>query len=241
MKVDGKIALITGSASGIGREMAMILGAKGCRLVLWDLDEGKLAETAEEIKTKTGADVTAHAIDLTSKSQIYDRAAEVQTAVGDPDILINNAGIVTGGLFLDSADEKNELTFKVNVFAHMWTIKKFLPAMLKKNSGHIIGVASMASHFGIAGQVDYAASKFASRGLMEALTAELKGMKGVTGVKTTTICPGRHHVQMSPPTFCNRRLVLPNVAFYQVRWKRLCSRDLEKEVLEACSCSRLKR
>jgi all-trans-retinol dehydrogenase (NAD+) len=199
MKVDGKIALITGSASGIGREMAMLLGAKGCRLVLWDLDEKKLAETAAEVAKATGAEVTAHAIDLTSKQQIYDRATEVQTAVGDPDILINNAGIVTGGLFLESADEKNELTFKVNVFAHMWTIKKFLPAMLRKNSGHIIGVASMAGHFGIAGQVDYAASKFASRGLMEALCAEIKGMKGITGVKTSIICPGMLSLQAFSP------------------------------------------
>ena len=62
--------------------------------------------------------------------------------------------------------------------------------MLKRNSGHIVGVASMAGHFGIAGQVDYASSKFAARGLMEALSAEIRSMKEITGVNTTTICPG---------------------------------------------------
>ena len=87
MKVHGKLCLITGSASGIGREMAMILGKKGARLVMWDLDEEKLAQTAEDVQKATGAEVAAYAIDLSSKEQIYQRAAEVKRAQGDPDIL----------------------------------------------------------------------------------------------------------------------------------------------------------
>ena len=219
MKVKGKLAVITGSASGIGREMAMLLGKKGCRLVLWDLDKDKLMETAEDVRTVTGAQVFAHAINLASKEEIYRLAEEVQRTIGDPDIMINNAGIVTGGLFLDSADEKNELTFKVNVFAHFWTVKKFLPAMIKNNSGHIIAVASAAAHFGIQGQVDYSSSKFASRGFMEALSAELNYMKGVTGVRTTTICPGpvetplfkvpRASLVVRASSHSDRQLVLP--------------------------------
>jgi short-subunit dehydrogenase len=74
----------------------------------------------------------------------------------------------------------------------MWTIKSFLPAMLKKNCGHIVATVSLAGHFGIANQVDYAASKFACRGMMEALSAEIAAMKreGVTNVRTYCLCPG---------------------------------------------------
>ncbi|RUS71580.1 hypothetical protein EGW08_020658 [Elysia chlorotica] len=114
--------------------------------------------------------------------------AQVKQEVGDVDILVNNAGIVTGTKFLDSPDSMNIKTMDINCNAHFWTVKAFLPAMLKKNRGHVVSLASAAGLFGVSGLSDYCASKFAAVGFDESLRAEIAKM-GKTGVKTTVVCP----------------------------------------------------
>jgi len=102
--------------------------------------------------------------------------------------LVNNAGIVTGGDFLDCKDEKIIKTMNVNCISHFWTLKAFLPRMIEKNSGHIVTVASAAGLFGMPRLVDYCSSKFAAVGLSESLDMEMKYRKK-TGVHVTTVCP----------------------------------------------------
>lgn len=103
-------------------------------------------------------------------------------------ILINNAGVVSGRLLLDTPDDLIKRTFDVNVMAHFWTAKAFLPKMIENNKGHIVTIASMAGFVGISKLVDYCASKHAALGFDEALRVELEQM-GINGVKTTVICP----------------------------------------------------
>jgi all-trans-retinol dehydrogenase (NAD+) len=106
---------------------------------------------------------------------------------GDVDVLVNNAGVVTGRPLLELSDEHIERTFAVNTLALFWTTRAFLPAMKARGSGHIVTVASAAGLIGTARETDYAASKFAAVGFNEALRQELR--RGGSGVKTTVVCP----------------------------------------------------
>lgn len=89
-------------------------------------------------------------------------------------MLINNAGIVSGKKLLEISNEMAELTLKVNTLSHVYTVKEFLPSMIKKNHGHIVTIASSAGHAGVPGLVDYCASKFGAVGFDEALRLEIK-------------------------------------------------------------------
>ncbi|KAK3775555.1 hypothetical protein RRG08_048191 [Elysia crispata] len=187
--VSGWVVLVTGSGSGLGRLMSLRFAALGCRLVLWDVNESWNQETEKLVQAaSSGAKVKAYTVDLSDREQVYAVADKVKQEVGDVDILINNAGIVTGTMFLETPDSMNIKTMDINCNAHFWTVKSFLPAMLKKNRGHVVSIASAAGLFGVSGLSDYCASKFAAVGFDESLRAELV-KKGKTGVKTTVVCP----------------------------------------------------
>lgn len=134
------------------------------------------------------AEAYAYTVDLSRREQIYSTAERVKTEIGKVDILINNAGIVTGKKIFDCPDELIELTMAVNTHALFYTTKAFVPAMLRANHGHIVTIASMAGKAGISGLVDYCASKHGAIGFHESLTAELYASEH-TGVKTTVVCP----------------------------------------------------
>lgn len=178
----GHVVLITGGGSGIGRRMALILASKGCRLVLWDVNKEGLAKVQKEIEA-TGAQCSTHVVDVSNRELVYTTAREV----GDVDVLVNNAGIVTGKKIMDCPDELMLKTVQVNTISHFWTIKAFLPAMLKRNSGNVVTIASAAGTCGVAGLVDYCASKFGAVGTAEALYMELRKLK--SQVRSTLICP----------------------------------------------------
>ena len=134
---------------------------------------------------------TAHAytVDLCDRHKIYAAAQEVKNDVGTVKILINNAGIVSGSTLLATPDEKIIRTFDVNVLAHFWTIKAFMPDMIVNKSGHIVNIASLAGHSGTNKLVDYCSSKFAAVGLDDALKVELKVQGHADYIKTTVVCP----------------------------------------------------
>lgn len=185
--LNGQIVLITGGGSGIGRLMALNFAKEGSRLVLWDLNYESAQSVADEIK-QTGGDAWAYACDVSDKDFVYDVADKVKKEVGKVDILVNNAGVVSGKPFLECTDEQVRRTMEVNILAHFWTVKSFLPEMINTNHGHVVTIASAAGWIGVAGLADYNASKFAAIGFDEALRMELR-KKGLTGVKTTCICP----------------------------------------------------
>lgn len=185
--VQGSVALVTGGGSGIGRLMCLNLVAKGCIVVTWDVSEEGNNETARQVKAAGGRCHT-YIVDLCDRHAVYAAAAKVKEEVGKVDILINNAGIVTGKNLMESPDESIIKTFEVNAISHFWTTKAFLPDMMAKNKGHIVTIASMAGKMSNAGLVDYCASKHAAVGFHEALQAELKGL-GMNGVKMTVVCP----------------------------------------------------
>jgi all-trans-retinol dehydrogenase (NAD+) len=183
----GQRVLITGAASGIGRRMAFILADMGCKIVILDINQDGLTKVAAELKAKN-AEVSTYQVDLSQREQIYTVCDQVLAKEGKVDILINNAGIVSGKKFLETSDEMCQKTLDVNIGAHFWLCKKFLPPMIAANKGHLVTIASMAGHVATAGLADYCASKFATVGFDEAIRVELRA-QGHTGVKTTCVCP----------------------------------------------------
>ncbi|XP_070183982.1 estradiol 17-beta-dehydrogenase 11-like [Littorina saxatilis] len=187
--LDGQVVLITGAGHGIGRELALEItrAAPRAKLVLWDLNKENNDATASQVK-ELGGEAYSYACDVSKSSEIHSVAQKVRQDVGEVDVLINNAGILYGGALLDMEEKHIRRTFEVNTLAHFWTAREFLPAMMEKNRGHIVNIASMSAKGGTAFLVDYSASKHAVYGMTEALGEEMRKL-GKPGVKTTVVCP----------------------------------------------------
>jgi all-trans-retinol dehydrogenase (NAD+) len=180
MKLGGRTVLITGAASGIGRAMARRVAERGGRVVGWDIDAARLESMIAELP---GSGHRWDVVDVTDRQLVYDTARRT----GAIDVLINNAGIVSGQRLLEASDEQIEKTMGVNALALFWTTRAFLPGMALRGSGHVVTVASAGGLVGVSGLVDYSASKFAAVGFDDALRSELG--RTAPGVKTTLVCP----------------------------------------------------
>lgn len=178
--------VLTGAASGIGRLMALRIAAAGGRVALWDIDEAGLARVRDEIAA-AGGQAVAIPCNLADRAAIANAAQRTLDELGSVDILINNAGIVSGQNLLEVSDEQIELTFDVNTLALFWTARAFLPAMLQRDHGHIVTIASAGGIAGTARLVDYCSSKFAAVGFDDSLRAELNSLG--SKVRTTVVCP----------------------------------------------------
>ena len=178
----GARALITGGASGLGRQLAVQAAAKGSHIIIWDMNlEAANAVVAEIIKA--GGTAEAHRVDITDRAMVTKLALKI----GAVDVLFNNAGVVSGDWFLDLDPASIERTYRVNVLALYWMTQAFLPAMVQANKGCVVTISSASGLLGVAKLTDYAASKFAAFGFMESLRSELR-MKG-SSVNTLTVCP----------------------------------------------------
>lgn len=183
----GQRVVITGGASGLGRRMAMEFARQGAELVLWDLDAVRLRRVVAEVEQLGGRKAWGFECDVSDKRAVAEVAAVVEHEVGPVDIVVNNAGIVSGRPFLELSDEAIERTFGVNTLALFWVTRAFLPGMLERNRGHVLTVASASGWVGVAKLADYAASKWAAVGFDESLRMELR-KRGST-VRTTCLCP----------------------------------------------------
>ncbi|KAM9302566.1 epidermal retinol dehydrogenase 2 [Morus bassanus] len=186
--VSGEIVLITGAGSGVGRQLSLKLARLGATLVLWDINQEGLKETSRLARENGRARVHSYICDCSKKQDIYRVADEVKKEVGDVSILVNNAGVVTGKKFIDCPDSLIEKTMEVNIMAHFWTYKAFLPAMVASNHGHLVSVASSVGLTGMSHLADYCASKYAAIGFAESVDFEMRNLQK-TGVKTTIVCP----------------------------------------------------
>ncbi|XP_074761068.1 estradiol 17-beta-dehydrogenase 11-like isoform X2 [Athene noctua] len=185
--VSGELVLITGAGHGVGRATAFEFAKRHSRLVLWDINKHGVEDTAAECE-RLGATVQAFVVDCSKREEIYSAAEKVKKEIGDVSILVNNAGVITAADLLSTQDHQVERMFEVNILAHIWTTRAFLPAMMNNNYGHIVTVASAAGHFVTSFMVAYCSSKFAAVGFHKALTEELSTL-GKDGIKTTCLCP----------------------------------------------------
>ena len=191
------IVVITGAARGMGELYARRAVAAGARAIaLWDVDDVQATALAHEL---SGSDrrggktpvVRAYGVDIADRAAVARAAERVRTELGDPDIVINNAGIVRGALFWEHDSERDiELTMRVNSLAPMWIAREFLPAMIADRSRpkRVLNIASAAGTLANPRMSVYAASKWAMIGWSDSLRLELE-RTGNTHVAVTTFCP----------------------------------------------------
>ena len=180
----GKLVLITGGASGIGKIMGRLVLQRGAILILWDINQTKIDETLAEF-SKLGS---AHGfrVDVSDLNQVMATSVLVSTTLGTVDVLINNAGIVVGKYFQEHNSQDILQTISINTTAPMLTTLQFLPGMIKQNSGHICNIASSAGLISNPKMSVYAASKWAVIGWSDSLRLEMQLLKINVGVTTVT-------------------------------------------------------
>ena len=188
----GACVVITGAGSGIGRLMALRIVEEGGRVAIWDINGEAARTTADMANAQVGADPSdpkaiAFTVDVTDNAAVQQAAADTIEALGRVNVLINNAGVVSGAPFEDLTEQQIRRTFAVNVLSLFWTTKAFMPALKKQQRAAIVTVASAAGIVAVARQTDYAASKFAAVGFTSSLRSELK--KAGSHIRTLTVCP----------------------------------------------------
>jgi NAD(P)-dependent dehydrogenase (short-subunit alcohol dehydrogenase family) len=196
---DGKTALVTGAASGIGKATALAFARAGADLVLCDVDEKGLAETEREARA-LGRKVFARKVDVSDAKAMQAFADEVHAVHDAIDILVNNAGVALGGGFLDTSLEDWKWIMGINVYGVIHGCHAFIPRMVeRKRGGQVVIVSSAAGYSPSAMLVAYSTTKFAVLGLAENLRLELEPH----GIGVTAICPGI----INTPITRNARLV----------------------------------
>lgn len=181
-----KIAVITGAGSGLGRSFALQLYAAGARLALGDISRPALEETLK-MTGDSGERVSLHEVDVSSREEMARFARETIAFHGTVDLLINNAGIsLTPLVFSEIPEEQFERVLKINMWGVYYGIREFLPHLRMRPEANIVNVCSLAGLVGLYGYTPYSMSKFAVRGLTEALQSELEG----SPVSVLAVYPG---------------------------------------------------
>ncbi len=190
----GKVAVVTGSASGIGRSLAERCAAEGMKVVLADVEAPALAQAAKEMSAD-GASVVAVATDVSKASEVEHLARKTLEAFGAVHLLFNNAGVAKTGAVWESTLADWEWVMGVNLWGVIHGVRTFVPLMLAQNTeGHVVNTASMAGLTAAAGYGVYSVTKHGVVNLTESLYYDLKerGAK----VKTSVLCPGSVHTRI---------------------------------------------
>ncbi len=166
----GKVAAITGGARGIGKETARQFAAEGMRVAIGDLDLDLAKKTAEEL----GPNVVAFPLNVTDRASFKAFLDGAEEAVGPIDVLVNNAGIMQLGRFLEEDDATTQRQIDINVNGVLWGMKEVLPRFLSRGTGHLVNVASTAGKGGFPGGATYCGTKHFVVGVSEAVRAELR-------------------------------------------------------------------
>lgn len=180
----GKVAVVTGAGSGIGRALALQLAAAGARLALSDIDAAGLSQTMRLLPA--GTEARGYGLDVSSREAVFAHAEDVRRDFGAAHFVFNNAGTSLVGTFEHLDMDEMDWQLGINLWGVIYGSKAFLPMMLAQREGCIVNISSIFGLIGYPAQSAYNISKFGVRGLTECLWRELEG----TGVRAVSVHPG---------------------------------------------------
>ena len=181
----GKVAVVTGASSGIGWALAKALAAEGCKLGLIARRQEQLRALADQIRAANGTATVAVA-DVADRVQVERALASLRDQLGPVDLFIANAGFGKATL-LDPVNVADvETTIRINLLGVVYGFAAVMPEMLRRKTGHLVAISSLAGYRGLPGESAYCASKAAVNAYLDGLRIHLRG----SGVKVTTVCPG---------------------------------------------------
>lgn len=192
MKVEGKVVLITGAGSGIGKETALLFAKNGAKVVVTDVDEKGGKETIAEIikilaeNPDNKGDAFFSKLDISNREQTKQIAKEVINRYGEIDVLINNAGIVQDALITKMSEANWDKVIEIDLKGPFNMVQSVVDNMIEHNIGEIINVSSVVGVYGNIGQSNYSAAKAGLIGLTKSLAKEL----GKKGVRVNAVAPG---------------------------------------------------
>lgn len=170
-ELNNKVAVVTGAGSGIGRALAKLLAARGCRLALSDVNEAGLKETAESCGAK---EVRTYLLDVSDRDAIYAHADQVAKDFGQVNLIINNAGVALSASVREMTDDDFKWVMDIDFWGVAHGTRAFLPHLIASGDGHVVNVSSVFGLIGVPKQSAYNAAKFAVRGFTEALRQEMQ-------------------------------------------------------------------
>jgi len=230
--VSGRVAVVTGAASGIGRATARLLARRGATLALGDIDERGLQEVLNEVRA-LGGRVHHERVDVTQAGAVTAWASRVERELGPADLLVNSAGIVVLAAFLETELDDFRQLIDVNLMGPVHVCRAFLPAMLARGGGgYVVNVASAAAFASPSELAGYGATKHGLVGLSQALADELSAH----AIGVSSVCPGfvdtpiltRARVRGAGDTEARRA-----AAGQLLRWRRLSAERVAERIVWA--------
>ena len=178
--IAGKVALVTGGASGMGQIFARRLASQGAKVAIFDVNQDGLDSTAAD-----SDNITGYRCDISSLDDVTAKVGQVAQELGPVDLLVHAAALMPAYALVDHAHDDMERLFRINYFGTTYMVRAVLPAMLERKSGRIIAFGSIAGHALVPKMGAYCATKAAVNAYMEVLQNEIRD----TGVRAHLICP----------------------------------------------------
>lgn len=180
-----RVAVVTGAASGIGATLAVALARRGCQLALVDVNEAGLRETARAVEAE-GRKASVHVVDVADREAMRALPEQVIAEHGHVHVVVNNAGVTVDGTLEETSFEDLDWIVGINLWGVIHGCKLFLPYLRREEEAHIVNLSSLFGILGVPRQTAYCATKYAVRGLSEALWTEVSS----DGIGVTSVHPG---------------------------------------------------